>query len=339
MKVAGLIKVLFARKSLFSVALPVLLGTAAVEAQTTIRGIVVDLFTEQPVSSALVSLRNSTHRTIAGPDGKFEIERVPSGSYILEVAHVRYKRRFHVFTVDREPQIRFRVELEPIDTIPHTSTSVGRSANTVITGRVLDQETEQPIPLVNVILRDTHYGAATDSAGNFEIRGILPDLYILEFRHVAYKTRLHFLPLGEGQTVKMDVALEPQPIPLPEVTVRGNAHESKKLHQTYASTIVTEEQITRMGARTLTDILRTVEPGSLPGFSPRGGRRISNLERVPFMIFLDGTYVAYITGALDNIVDVQQIERIEISRWVGVAPNFGPGTSDRVLQIFTKKAK
>jgi hypothetical protein len=307
--------------------------------QTAIRGIVVDEITGASIPSASLSLRHTSHKTIAGPDGTFELPRVAPGTYVLEIAHVHYKRRFHVFTIEQEPHIYFRIELEPqSNTLPLTSRARGTSSAT-IRGRIVDQESHEPIPLANVIIRNTRYGAATDSAGIFEIQGLPPDLYAVEFRHVAYKTRIHVLSLEQHQTVTMDVEMEQEPIPLSEVTVSGVPFEPNKVHQTFASTVITHEQIARMGARTLSDILRSFEPGSMPGFSPRGSRRISNLERVPFMIFLDGMYVAYVAGAMDNIIDVQQIERIEIARWVGVAPNFGPGTSDRVLQIFSKKPK
>lgn len=201
-----------------------------------------------------------------------------------------------------------------------------------ISGRVIDMKTKAPIGLVNLVLKETHYGAATDTLGNYEINGVPPDLYVLEIRHVAFKPRFHALRVHEGEKITLMVELEQEIVKLDEVEVTANAAEAKRLHQTYASTVIKEDQIKRSGALRLTDLLRTFEPGSLS----RNPRR--PFERAPFVIYLDGAYVAYIQGSLDNIVDVSQIERIEISRWVGAAPNFGPGMSDRVLQIFTKGA-
>jgi len=201
-----------------------------------------------------------------------------------------------------------------------------------VSGKVVNMETKAPIGLVNLVLKDTPLGAATDTLGNYEIRSITPDLYVLEIRHVAFKPRFHVLRIRPGENITLMVELEPETIRLEEVEVSADAAEAKRLHQTYASTVIKEEEIKRSGALRLTDVLRSFEPGSLS----RNPRR--PFERAPFIIYLDGAYVAYIQGSLDNIVDVSQIERIEISRWVGAAPNFGPGASDRVLQIFTKKA-
>ncbi len=201
-----------------------------------------------------------------------------------------------------------------------------------ISGRVVDVETKVPIGLVNIILKGSTFGAASDTLGNYEIRNVPPDLYVLEIRHVAFKPRFHVLRVHEGEEITLMVELEPEVIKLDEVEVTANALATQRLRQTYASTVIKEEEIKRSGALRLTDLLRSFNPGSLS----RTPRR--QFEREPFLIYLDGTYVANIQGNLDNIVDVSQIERIEISRWVGAAPNFGPGASDRVLQIFTKRA-
>lgn len=201
-----------------------------------------------------------------------------------------------------------------------------------ISGRVIDMKTKAPIGLVNLVLKETRFGAATDTLGRYEIKGIPPDLYVLEIRHVAFKPRFHALRIHEGEEITLMVELEQEVIKFQEVEVSANALQAQQLHQTYASTVVKEEEIKRSGALRLTDLLRTFEPGALTRTPLRP------FERAPFIIYLDGAYVAYIQGSLDNIVDVSQIERIEISRWVGAAPNFGPGMSDRVLQIFTKRA-
>lgn len=208
-----------------------------------------------------------------------------------------------------------------------------------IRGTIVDQDTQRPIPLVNVVVRDTPYGATTDTHGRFEINNIVADIYVIEFSHVAYKKRIHVLEKAQGDTITFSIELQEEPVPLPEISITAKQSESDRLFQPYASTIITSEQINRTGATRLTQVLRSFEPGIIYSISPRMGRRISSHERVPFLIFLDGAYVQYIPGSLDHIIDVHQIERIEVSRWVGASPNLGPGTSDRIIQIFTKQPR
>jgi hypothetical protein len=213
-------------------------------------------------------------------------------------------------------------------------------SSAVIRGTIIDAGTLTPIPIVNVIVLNTPFGAATDSFGSFQIHNLPPDLYVLEFRHVAYRKRFHVLFLRPSEQVVLTVELQEEPILLSEVEVVSEPERLKKLRLTHASTIITSEQIQKSGARRLSEVLRSFEPGTAPNASTRRRRSLfAATQWNPYLIFLDGQYVQDIPGALDHIIDVLQIERIEVSRWVGAAPNFGPGTSDRVLQIFTKKTR
>jgi len=219
------------------------------------------------------------------------------------------------------------------------SLSAPAQESAALRGSIIDAQTKLPIPLVNIFLRSTTYGAASDSAGRFEIRNVPPDLYVLEISHVAYRKRFHVVRLRPAEQTIFSVEMEPEIVELEGVEVTSDSSAPQKLHQAYASTVVTAKQIQQTGATRLTDVLRSLVPGSFDA-PPRGRRSITfSLDRPPFLIYLDGAYVHYIPGSLDHIVDIAQIERIEVSRWVGAAPNFGPGTSDRVLQIFTKRPK
>lgn len=203
----------------------------------------------------------------------------------------------------------------------------------VVKGKIIDAETKNPIPFVNVFIKDTQLGAATDTSGRFEIVNIPPDLYVVEFRHVAYKKRYHVLRLNPNDRIVLSVELFPEPIVLEEIAVTSEAEPLKRAQQSYASMTITAKHIKETGAVKLSDILRSYESGA----SMQRSRR--RFDRDPYIIYLDGAYVQYIPGSLDAIVEVNQIDHIEINRWVGAAPNVGPGTSDRVIQIFTKKPK
>ena len=57
-----------------------------------------------------------------------------------------------------------------------------------ITGTVVDQETSNPLPGVNVLLEGTPMGAATDPDGEFYILDIPPGLYTVKFSFIGYAT-------------------------------------------------------------------------------------------------------------------------------------------------------
>ncbi|MED5266445.1 MAG: carboxypeptidase-like regulatory domain-containing protein, partial [Candidatus Neomarinimicrobiota bacterium] len=55
-----------------------------------------------------------------------------------------------------------------------------------ITGKVLDKETGNPLPGVNVILEGTSMGAATDANGEFYVMEVPPGLYNVQFSFIGY---------------------------------------------------------------------------------------------------------------------------------------------------------
>jgi hypothetical protein len=57
-----------------------------------------------------------------------------------------------------------------------------------LSGKVLDAKTGEALPGVNIILKGTYYGAATDINGNFSIRNIEAGSYTVEISFIGYKT-------------------------------------------------------------------------------------------------------------------------------------------------------
>ncbi len=79
-----------------------------------------------------------------------------------------------------------------------------------IGGRVVDQQTRQPLPGVNVVVLDTHWGAATDEDGIFLIPALPPGSYNLSFHYIGYRTVLKSnIVVNPDQRTILEVALEP----------------------------------------------------------------------------------------------------------------------------------
>jgi len=60
--------------------------------------------------------------------------------------------------------------------------------NTLIFGRVVDKDTNEPIVGANVFLKDYNIGAATDIYGNYLINDIPPGIYDIKVTYVGYKS-------------------------------------------------------------------------------------------------------------------------------------------------------
>jgi len=57
----------------------------------------------------------------------------------------------------------------------------------ILTGKVTDAKTGDPLPGVNVVIKGTYYGAATDINGNYIIRDLNPGTYNIDVSLIGYK--------------------------------------------------------------------------------------------------------------------------------------------------------
>ncbi|MGB1231844.1 MAG: TonB-dependent receptor domain-containing protein [Winogradskyella sp.] len=97
--------------------------------------------------------------------------------------------------------------------------------NGSILGRVLDKQLNEPLPYVNVIVKDTAgkiiTGSITDTNGNFNIDNIPEGTFIVEIKYIGYKTITKQETIGKGNySIKMgDFYLQEDAESLNEVVV------------------------------------------------------------------------------------------------------------------------
>lgn len=97
--------------------------------------------------------------------------------------------------------------------------------NGSVSGRVLDAQLNEPLPYVNVVIKDAANkvitGSITDDKGNFDINKIPEGSVKVEISFIGYKTVLKNITIGKGNyKVKMgDIRLEEDVEGLDEVTV------------------------------------------------------------------------------------------------------------------------
>ncbi|MBC7187298.1 MAG: carboxypeptidase-like regulatory domain-containing protein [Calditrichaeota bacterium] len=91
----------------------------------------------------------------------------------------------------------------------------------VVSGKVKDASTGQPLPLVNVFIAQSTIGAASDSTGSFHIRGIPEGQFELVASRIGYRAEsvLLRMPQDDGRVVDFD--LEPTVVEVPAIEVRA----------------------------------------------------------------------------------------------------------------------
>ena len=74
-----------------------------------------------------------------------------------------------------------------------------------LAGRVIDKETGEPLPFVNVLIQGTNYGAATDLDGNFVILNIPPKTYSVKAQYIGYQAMVvNNVRISIDQTTNVD---------------------------------------------------------------------------------------------------------------------------------------
>ena len=90
-----------------------------------------------------------------------------------------------------------------------------------VVGKVIDDETGQPIIGASVEIVGTRLGAFTKSDGTFSIELISAGVYDISCSSVGYKTAIKkHEEIRGGAVVKLDFKLTPQPIRMSEVVCR-----------------------------------------------------------------------------------------------------------------------
>ncbi|MBS4028302.1 MAG: TonB-dependent receptor [Ignavibacteriales bacterium] len=93
----------------------------------------------------------------------------------------------------------------------------------IISGKVTDKRTNEALPAVNILIKGTYYGAASDLDGNYKILNVNPGTYALNVTLLGYKAfQMTGIVVQEGKTTDVDIKLEETSLTLDqEVVVIG----------------------------------------------------------------------------------------------------------------------
>jgi hypothetical protein len=89
-------------------------------------------------------------------------------------------------------------------------------AQTIVTGRIFDLNTSEPLPFINVFFKSSNVGSQSDFDGIYKIAGDVNTDSIV-FTYLGYNRKAVFVKKGVSQ--KIDVQLEPSTISLKEIVI------------------------------------------------------------------------------------------------------------------------
>lgn len=158
-----------------------------------------------------------------------------------------------------------------------TSSAIAQTTGK-ITGKVIDKETGEPLPYVNVIIVGTHMGAATSLDGTYFIINVPVGEYTVKASIIGYKVMtVENVKVSAGLTTVLNFQLEPTVLELEEVVVTAKRPIVQK-DVTSTVRLIEGETIERMPVREFQEVVAlqagAVETGRAlsGGLHVRGGR-------------------------------------------------------------------
>lgn len=211
-----------------------------------------------------------------------------------------------------------------------------------VTGTIRDAETKETIPNVNVRLKDTPMGSATDVQGRYTISNIPPGSYTVVVSSVGYESVEAAVQLQVGGTARRDFELKPSTIQVGEVLVYGASLRKERITEAPAAvSVISAKDIARGGGHGQLPKLLESEPGvdmvqsGLYDFNVNTRGFNSSLNR-RLLILLDGRDLgtAFLSATEWNAMSIplEELGRIELVRGPGSAL-YGANAYNGVLNI------
>jgi len=206
--------------------------------------------------------------------------------------------------------------------------------NGTITGKVTDKKTGEVLPGVNIVLKGTYYGAATDMNGSFRIKNVNPGTYNMEVSFIGYKSIQYTgTKIEPGKTKQFEVKLEESVLTLNQEIVIIGEKPMLDVEETQSKRTISKDDIESAKLDNITDVL-TQQSGVIISDNEihiRGGRSYENaylLDGVSVQDPLAGTGMGLQLSA-NAIEDVEVITG-------GFNAEYGQATSG-VVNVRTKE--
>jgi len=192
------------------------------------------------------------------------------------------------------------------------------AVGTVIQGRILDAESREPVPMVEVVLIATVHRTTTDHDGRFAFQGVPAGTYTLR------ATRLGYAPLlmaniraQDGEPVTLELPMTRSVVQLQEITVTPGTFTFMGTGTNVRQTMSREdiESVPQIGE----DVFRAVNrlPGLSSGdysahFSIRGGRHDETLILLDGLELYEPYHLKDFNEGAISIVDVEVIDGVQL---------------------------
>lgn len=207
-----------------------------------------------------------------------------------------------------------------------------------VSGCVTDEKGET-LPYATILIKGTTYGTASDVNGRYLLEVKQPGSYSLLVRYAGFTQHEQQVFLNRDTVI--DFRLKEDALNLNEVTVTATRTPKLLKDAPVITRVITTEDIRRINAVTVQDLLQTELPG-LEFTREMDGQTSIHMQGMSgkYILFLvDGERMAGET--LNNVdynrLNASEIERVEIVRG-GASALYGSNAIGGVVNIITKNA-
>lgn len=188
----------------------------------------------------------------------------------------------------------------------------------VISGVVVEEETQIPLASVEVYLKSLRRGAVTAENGMFQINQIPPGEYELILSRQGFKTRKEKVGVNPGALLRLHFEMAARAIALDEVQVTANRGAVSSQETPQMVSVVTAQEIRRRNLQQAPEILREAAGVFVQKTNQGGGSPIvRGLKANKLLLLVDGIRLnnaTYRGGNHQylNTVDALALERVEV---------------------------
>ncbi len=206
-----------------------------------------------------------------------------------------------------------------------------------IKGKVIDAKTQQSLPGVNIIIKNTKKGTVSDARGCYELKNIPDGKILISISFIGYETYEYETDLNNDTIIK-DFYLSPSCHNLNTVVVTGTRTPKTLKNTPVITRVITEKQLQEIDAVTVLDALETVVPGI--SFTPDAhgdNLQIQGLDNDYILILVDGERLVGETRGNVNFsrLNISNIKQIEIVNGAS-SSLYGSNAIGAVINIITK---
>ncbi len=221
--------------------------------------------------------------------------------------------------------------------------------NGSIVGKVIDDATGGPLPFVNIVVKGTSYGSATNEDGRFSIGAVPPGTYTIVVSLIGHlKKEITGIEVRAGEITRRTISLKDEAVQLGAVEVYGASFRREKITEAPAAVTTLEPADIKLNAGS-GQLPRLVE--SMPGVDiAQNGMYDFNINTRGFnssltrrlLVLLDGRDLSIVFLGSQEwnglSVPIEDLGRLELVRGPGSAL-YGANAFNGVLNIITPPPK